>query len=177
MTSIYHSNTPSTISPEPEMPVRYITPIESMAGIDDEDTQLLRSLASRAKQYLDAFDWCKTIEQEYFGAGIGGIVGIFFFYIRPNNANIDNYLWVVVGDLPSAYLVTDQSKTPAEALVTYIREMRRWVKLARTGQTSREVIPVNVSPTPEWAKELDERLDVLENSYLPFFREAETKRA
>lgn len=65
------------------------------------------------------------------------------------------------------YLVTDDCQTPKDALEGYIWEMRKWVALAAKGQSSKDVIPVNVPSTPEWAEALGSRLDTLEQSIIP----------
>jgi hypothetical protein len=152
-------------------------PVENLFGEDPEDTRLLKSMAVDAEEYLRAFAWCQSVEERYFGAGVGGIVAIFLFGIVPDRARVDEWLWVVVGDLPSAYLVTDDCKLPSEALEGYIAEMRKWVRLAKAGRTSPAVIPVNVPATAEWAKELEGRLSFLEKNILPRFRDDEVQRA
>jgi hypothetical protein len=91
-----------------------------MAGEDSEDSHLLQRMAVEAENYLSSFAWCQSIESRYFGAGIGGIVGIFFFGIQSRRPDVDEWLWVVVGDLPPAYIVTDDCDTPSEALDAYI---------------------------------------------------------
>jgi hypothetical protein len=140
-----------------------------MVGDDEEDTALLLHMFEEAEQYLRSFSWCKSIVESFFGDGIGGIVAIFLFRIEPAHEGVDNWLWVVVGDIPHAYLVVDSCKTPSDALQGYIREMRKWVDLARKGRSSKEVIPVNVPATPEWAEALQSRLDTLEQDILPRF--------
>ena len=159
------------------LPVRFVIPIEQMQGEVPEDAEMLRSMAAEATKFISSFAWCGSIEGAYFGAGIGKIVAVFFFLIRPNPPWTDRALWVVVGDLPSAYLVTDVSKTPSEALRAYIHEMKRWVELAKKGRSSRDVIPVNVPPTPKWAKQLGGRLKFLEQNVVPRFYEDEQIRA
>ena len=160
------------------LPVRFVLPIEQMQGGTAEDTEMLRSMAADATKFISSFSWCESIEATYFGAGVGGIVAIFFFVIRPNPpGSKDRALWVVVGDLPSAYLVIDFTRTPSEALRNYIYEMKRWVELARKGRSYRGVIPVNVPPTPKWAKELGGRLKFLEQNVVPRFHEDEQIRA
>ena len=62
------------------------------------------------------------------------------------------YLWVIVGDLPPAHLVTEECTTAKDAVEGYIEEMREWVAAAKAGLTSAEPIPVNVSAMPEWRK-------------------------
>jgi hypothetical protein len=160
-----------------ELPVRYVGSAEDVAGESPEDTNLLRSMAREAESYLCSFAWCQSVEKRYFGAGVGGVVGVFFFRIRPSRLGVDEWLWVIVGDLPPAYLVTDQAKTPSEALRVYIHEMRRWSDLAKSGRTSPDVISVSVPPTPEYAGQLVSRLRFLEEEILPRFREEEIERA
>jgi hypothetical protein len=124
-------------------------PLEKLFGEGPDETLLLKSMALDAEKFLESFEWCKAIEEKYFGAGIGGVVAIFLFGIVPARSQVDEWLWVVVGDLPSAYLVTDDCKVPSEALQGYIAEMRKWVSLAKAGRTSSDVIPVNVPATLE----------------------------
>jgi hypothetical protein len=45
--------------------------------------------------------------------------------------------------------------------------MSKWVEHARRGQESAEVIPVNVPSTPEWAENLNRRLETLRTTILP----------
>jgi len=74
---------------------------------DDEDTRLLIEMAQQAKDYLSSFALCGSIREAYFGDGYGGIAAIFFFHIQPMRPEVDEWLWVVVGDLPPAYLVSN----------------------------------------------------------------------
>jgi hypothetical protein len=124
-------------------------------------------MEGRARAFLSSFDWCESIAELYFGDGVGGVFAVFFAHIKPSRPDVDEYLWVLVGDLPSAYLVTDDCRTPHEALEGYIEEMRKWIQLAKKSRTSPDVIPVNVPATPEWAEALESRLDKLEQEIIP----------
>jgi hypothetical protein len=150
-----------------ELPVTGVVPISQMIGDDEEETRLLHGLLTRAQAFLSSFAWCVSISELYFGEGIGGIFGVFFAHIHPSRTDIDTFLWIIVGDIPSAYLVTDRCKTPSQAIRAYIEEIRKWVELARQGKTSSDVIPVNVPATPEWAEILGRRLNTLEQEILP----------
>jgi hypothetical protein len=149
------------------IPVTGVVPLEQMAGDDEEDTTLLREMAERAETFLKSFSWCLAIRESFFGAGVGKIIAVFLFRISPARPDIDEWLWVVVGDLPPAYLVTECHKTPSEAIEAYIEEMSKWVEHARRGQESADVIPVNVPATPEWAENLNSRLETLRTTILP----------
>jgi hypothetical protein len=155
------------------IPVRNVTSIDKMSGEDLTDLNLLRDMAIDAENYLFSFPWCDAVLEHYFGAGVGGIVAVFFFKIRPNRRQIDEWLWVVVGDLPSAYFVIDECKTPSQVLSLYISHLKQWVELALIGRRSEHVIPVNVAPTPERAKEIERRMQFLQASILPRFQENE----
>jgi len=138
-----------------------------MLGESEEETALVRAMSERAQAFLSSFAWCESIEEFYFGDGIGNIFAAFFARIKPSRPSVDEYLWVVVGDVPPAYLVTDHCHTPKEAICAYIEEMRKWVAAARLGQNPRDVIPVNAPATPESAEALNRRLDTLEYEILP----------
>jgi len=152
-----------------QLPVTGVVPIAQMTGEDAGETSLLRDMETRARAFLTEFDWCDAIEDLYYGEGIGGVVAVFFARIKPAQLHVDECLWVVGGDLPSAYLVTDDSPNPKRALEAYVYEMRRWVALAKKGKSSPGVIPVNVPATPEWAESLEGRLNMLEQNIIPIW--------
>ena len=148
-----------------------------MIGGDDEDTKLLRVMASGAENYLRCFPWCKGIRKAYYGDGYGGIVAVFLFRIESSRADVDEWLWVAFGDVPPAYLVTDSCKTPSQALEGYIGEISKWVQLAKEGRSSNDVIPVYVPATPENAADVERRMKFLQQVIVPAFRAAEAVRA
>ena len=144
-----------------------VVPADQMTGGDAEETKLLQGMLEEAKEFLGAFDWCESIADSYFGLGVGGIVAVFLFKIRPKREGIDDLLWVVVGDLPPAYLVTDNSPSPNLALEGYVELMSEWVEAATNGKPVDELIPVNVAATPENAKLLQPRLAFLSAEIIP----------
>lgn len=152
-----------------ELPVSGVVPIAEMRGENDDETQSLRNMEATARGFLSHFDWCTEIREFYFGEGIGDVFAVFLARIIPSRLSVGEYVWIVVGDIPSAYLVTDDCPSPKEALEGYIWEMRKWVALAKDGRTSRDVIPVNVPATPEWAQILELRLDALEQRIIPIW--------
>lgn len=122
-----------------------------------------------------SFSWCEGILESYFGGGVGSIFAVFFFHIRTGRADVDPWIWIVVGDIPSAYLPLSDCETPAQVFRTYVDGMSRWVEFARKGQpgdaTPPDVPPVDVPPTPEWAERLSQRLHGLTLIVKPFFEE------
>ncbi len=159
------------------VPVKGVVPLDQMVGGDAEDTKLLRVMAAGAENYIRCFPWCKAIRQQYYGDGYGGIVAVFLFYIEPTHAGVDEWLWVVFGDVPPAYLVTDASKTPSQALERYLEEISAWIDLAKQSLSSDQVIPVYVQPTPAHAADLENRMKFLREVILPAFRESEAVRS
>ena len=142
--------------------------VEHLVGDDDVDTKLLRDLASEATDYVASFAWCREVRESYYGLGVGGIVGVFLFRIVPVR-NADEWVWVVVGDLPPAYIDILDAPNSACALDAYIRAMREWAAAVESGKSTEGLIPVNVAPTRESARELLVRLDFLDANILPSF--------
>ena len=138
-----------------------VVPVAEMTGQSDEETIGLKQMFEEAKTFLSSFHWCLQIEQSYFGFGYAGIVAVFLFRISPIRPDIDEWLWVVIGDIPSAYLVTEGNPTPDVAVDAYIYEMARWVDAAKEGRSVEDLIPVNVLPTQENAEALEGRLGAL----------------
>ena len=73
----------------------------------------------------------------------------------------DPKVWVVLGDLPPAYLAFDEGDTWQDALRGYVEEMQQWVNAVRAGESLEDVIPVNVSATREHADILATRLQFI----------------
>ena len=159
------------------IPVKGVVPLDQMLGGDDEDTKLLRVMASGAGEYVRSFSWCKNIREIYFGDGYGGVVAVFLFHIEPARAEVDEWLWVISCDISPAYLVTDSCKTPSQALEGYIEEVSKWIQLAKQRRTSKDVIAIYLPATPENAADLERRVRVLREAIVPAFREAEEVRA
>ena len=134
---------------------------------DPEETIAFREQHDEARDFLLDFDWCSAIVEEYFCGGVGGIVSISFFKILPGRPEVDSYLWVVVGDIPPAYLVIDDLPTPADALECYIELMDDWCEAVMSGESVKDLVPVNVRPTKKWARELESRLRFIEQRVLP----------
>jgi len=143
-----------------------------MAGDDDEDTAQLRQMLEEAKNYVMSFSWCESVLRSYFAGGVGKIFAIFLFNISPARADVDPWMWIVVEDIPPAYLPLEDCKSGREVFETYIDGMMRWVDLAREGREGapEDWVPtVNVPATPEWAETLDDRLRSLTRLVKPMF--------
>ena len=101
-------------------------------GEDEEETTLLREMLASARNYLLGQRWCHSIVAEYFGAGVGGICAAWLFRIDADEG-VDEWLWVVNGDIPPAYLVCDEVAAPKDAFLVYADIMQGWVDAVREG--------------------------------------------
>lgn len=151
-----------------------LAPTSEIVGDDQEDTRLLQKMADEAERYIKSFSWCRAVLDSYFGGGVGGIFAIFFFHILPSRSEVDPWIWIVVGDIPSSYLPVSDCDSPKQVFRTYMNGMRRWVEFARNGKNGtaeQGVPPVDVPATPQWAESLNDRLQNLEFLIGPFFED------
>lgn len=160
---------------KPKIDFTTLTPVAELSGEDAEDRALLEEMVTRARGYLEMFGWCREVVETYVGEiAIGGVVAVLLFRIVPAREGVDEWLWVIVGDLPPAYLPIDGLQSPGAALADYIDEMQLWVDAAKAGRSIEGLIPVETSdgsmllpPSPELALELEGRLRYLADEILP----------
>jgi hypothetical protein len=145
--------------------------VAELRGEDAEETEELRALAQMAEKFVTSFSWCNVIEQAYAGIVIPSVIGTFLFEITPTTPDVDRVLWIIIGDVPPAYLVVDEAPNPAMALKQYIELMSDWVKAVEEGRSVEDLIPVNVAPTQEYAAMLKSRLAFLRDRVLPDYAE------
>lgn len=150
---------------EPDM--RKVVPVNKMRDGDAQDEILLRKMFEEATTYLKSHKWCPEIEETYFGFGVGGVIAVFLFKLKKKINDADDYLWVVAGDLPPAYFVADRATNPKEALEVYCELMDEWVEAVTKGTSLDDVYPVNVPPTPEYAKMLSSRIEFVRENIIP----------
>jgi hypothetical protein len=122
----------------------------------------VRGLADEAVRFLETHPWCVRVRSGELAFAVAGVVGVFKMSCEPTRPDVDSVLWVITGDLPPAYLVTDDAPDWQSALAAYVSEMRKWVAAVRDGASTADAIPVNVAPTAEHAELLDSRLDFIE---------------
>jgi len=144
-----------------------VLPAPQIAGDTPEETHELNKMLSEAESFLASHSWCGQIVERYFGYGVSKVVAVFLFRIAPTQPGVDEWLWTIVGDLPSAYLVTEGNSTPVKALEGYMLEMRRWIDAVRAGRPTGDLVPVNASSTKLNAEALQSRLDLIRQIILP----------
>lgn len=129
-------------------------------------SETLTPLEEAAVNFIRSFAWSGELLAMYEGFQEPDMLGIFLTQLRPAQPQVDEWLWVVVGDLPPAYLVADDNPTVAQAVLGYADEMQRWVDAVRTGAPVDDLIPVNVPPTTAFADMLSSRLAILRGTVL-----------
>ena len=143
-----------------------LTPVEEIAGEDDDETGRLRKMADDARAYITAFRWCPPIKAMYFADGVGGVVALFLVTFDEMIGGTDDRLWVVVGDLPSVYMVAEID-TAKEALEAYCELMDDWVHAVLVTHDFSGVFPGDAAATPGNAESLQSRLAFLRENVIP----------
>ena len=91
------------------------------------ESGLIRQDLEKAKAYLGARKWFRTITESYYGTGIGGCWGVFLFRITTDSPEDDEYLWVVAGDIPATHFSCENLRSPMQVLRKYVDTMKeRW---------------------------------------------------
>lgn len=162
----------SASDPMSQPPAEGLVPIEAMVGDDEEDTALLRKMASDAEAFLVSHRWCPVAKAAWFGGGVGGILAIFLCRVQPPTPDTGPWMWAIAGDVPSVYLPLEDAPSPSAAFRQYIDGMTRWVEFARKGKVGTVedgIPPLTVPSTPEWAEKVQGRLNSLALLIQPLF--------
>jgi hypothetical protein len=132
-----------------------------------EELRAILTLYKEAKEYLEAFKWCISTKKSWYDkdCGIYEKVGVFLFEIEPADNYVDDFIWVIVGDIPSVYL--DKSiKTGKEALNTYCELMQEWIDNVKAQKSLDECFPIGVDATHENADLLNSRITFIKRELL-----------
>ena len=148
-----------------------VVSVNAYADTLSEDAIEFQNMLVEAKNEISFYDWCLNIIESYVGIFFTGIVGVFLFKIKSSRDDIDKWVWVIVGDLPSIYITAEESPNAACALDSYIGAMEEWVEAAEKGESVANLVPVNVSATKENARNLKVRLTMLDEMVLSEYKE------
>jgi hypothetical protein len=144
-----------------------LTQVDNIVGGDEEDTKLLREMAAEAREYICGFHWCLPIKAMFVADGVGGVIALFLVEFEGKIGGTDDRLWVVVGDLPSAYMVVNSDETPQEALENYCVLMDDWIAAVLGSGDLDSVFPVEAPATRENAELLRSRMAFLREHIIP----------
>ncbi|WP_282609453.1 hypothetical protein [Pelagibius sp. Alg239-R121] len=142
--------------------------------LEKEDFEFFDDLVNRSREYLEAFRWCDRVVSVRVGIFDPGVLGVFLLEIETSRPDVDELIWVIMGDLPPAYIAEQNPGScpnAACALDGYVRAMMDWVEAVEEGRSVAKLIPVNAPPTKEWAKYLRVRLEFIEQSILTDYKE------
>ena len=139
---------------------------DEFQGEDEKENFEVRQMLEVAKTYLASFAWSKGVMQDYVGIAVGGVLGVFLFKITPKDEKVDEWVWVVTGDVPQAYITAESAPNPACALDAYIGAMEEWVQAVKSGRPVKDLIPVGVSPSLKNAENLERRLSFVDREIL-----------
>jgi hypothetical protein len=129
-------------------------------------------LAEKADSFLANLRWAKGHKGLWVACCVPDVIGIFKVELdtaeaKRNGLDIDEHIWILVGDLPPAYLSCEYARSPKDALDGYLGEMNAWVEAVEKGEPIEDLIPVNGAPTPANAQALRNRLEFLAREILP----------
>jgi hypothetical protein len=147
--------------------VHSAVPLNELHGDDDLDTKLLRAMAEEAIRYVRSFPWCIELHETYFSDGVGGVVALFLSCVTIRQAETPEWIWVIVGDLPSAYMEFEPSHSPRAALLRYIEGVEEWLAASEEERPSANLIPIDVPPGTEFIDMPQGRIETLRSLVLP----------
>jgi hypothetical protein len=152
------------------MVVKFPPPdVEELSAVqwaESDDGELFDPMVHAAKGFLLQFRWCREVVDLKVGIAAPGVVAVFLAQIATDSADVDDFVWVVVGDLPPAYIVLDRAPDSRRALSCYADEMDRWVHAVEAGQAVQGLIPVDGAATVRNAEALKVRLAFLRSEIL-----------
>jgi len=119
------------------------------------------ALAAAAERFLAGQRWCARVLRVTPVFAVAGVLGVFRCSLVPSDPAADVMVWVVVGDLPPAYLAHEPGDSWQDALRGYAEEMGEWVSAVGAGASVDDLIPVNVPATREYADMLASRLEFI----------------
>lgn len=147
---------------------KQISNFDSISTLDlsDKEDVVVHKLYHEAETYLLSHPWCSDIEEAWVGAQWDDILTIFLLKINSNQLDVDEYVWIIIGDIPSAYIDIESATNIKEVLECYIFIMTEWIEAVQKNKAVEECYPVEVSPTQENAIMLEKRLKFIEEKML-----------
>ena len=134
------------------------------------ELERLAALKGEAQRFLEGLRWTPPIADLILAFGVAPIVALFLVRFErgiEGEGNGDTEIWVVVGDLPSAYFVVEACPRPAEALAVYCELMENWANNVIAGGDLSGSYPVSIEPTVEHAEMLKGRVRFISEKMIP----------
>lgn len=143
--------------------------ISEMKNYDIEDLDDQLKLAKEAKAFLLEHIWCKHIKEGWYDRGWADKLAVFLFQIIPDSENADEFVWIIVGDLPSAYIDILSASNGACAIEAYTNIMEDWYDNVLQGKSVENCYPIGVPPTKEYGQMLQSRVEFIRDEILTMF--------
>jgi hypothetical protein len=140
--------------------------IENLASISITEMNEVLKLSVEATEYLNSFKWCSSIKKGYLSKEWGYRLCVFYFEIESVNHVVES-VWVVVGDMPPAYIDTKHAASPSQALERYVTLMEDWISHVKTGKSMVNCYPVHVEPIEKYADMLLQRTEKIKHFFIP----------
>jgi hypothetical protein len=126
---------------------------------------------NEARAFLLAQSWCRAVRTLSLKKWIEGVLALLYAEIEPEpQSGADEAVWVVVGDLPPAYLDVPSVPAYREVLEAYIALLEEWVEAVRSGEPIDELMPIYhrhslalVAPTLRFAEMIELRVQFLQD--------------
>lgn len=143
-------------------------------GGDAEETARLVGMADSALNYIRRFKWAPPVKRLYLAFAIGDVMALFLAeFEHAIRSGPDEELWIVVGDMPPAYFIVDESPDAAEALTNYCGLMEEWAESVLVGRDLSECYPIAAAPTEQHARMLKDRMETVREEFIPMARAGE----
>lgn len=150
------------------MDLNALTPETGRLSDDPTDDAIIRDMIKDAKLYLRSYRWCPPIAQVLVGYAVPNVIAALLVRFSRPIQDKDEMLWVIVGDLPSAYLVIDQARDAAAAIRVYCDLMDEWIDSVKTGRVGDDCIyPVKAPRDSQHAEMLATRIRFIREKILP----------
>jgi hypothetical protein len=127
-------------------------------------TEDLTKFINEARVYILSQSWCMEVQDGWLAEEWEGILSVFLFKIKPINKDVDDYVWIIVGDIPPAYIDIESAKTSSEALYAYCYIMKDWAETVIAGKSVEDCFPINVEASEKHAQMLLSRISFIESN-------------
>lgn len=130
---------------------------------DMKEDKAFFKLAKEAEFFLESHSWCKKVVNQWFSAGWEEMVLVFFFEIIPNSHAADNFVWIVVGDIPPCYIDIESAQNSNEVIQVYVEIMEDWINCVNNGESVENCYPVEAPPEKKYADMLSRRIQFIKD--------------
>lgn len=141
-------------------------PVEAIEEQKGDGPEGFDSFLRRVEAFMIENQFCQKIRKGWLAFGVPGILGIFYLELIPAQTFIKDELWVIVGDIPPAFIYTDECPNAFAALQKYLNELALWIDAVRKDESVEGLLPVDAPPIPKFADMLAQRVTFIGNEIM-----------